>query len=90
MENKTQIYQDLPDTSYLRDRYCSIFSGAGKLCLALGLRQLTRDVTHDVRTLNFRMSLLNDAAHYCFNFNRQIFQDGDHGDSADTGVSIAL
>ena len=28
--------------SYLLDRVCSIFSGAGKFCLAHGLRQLTR------------------------------------------------
>ena len=37
--------------SYLRVR--SIFSGAEKFCLAHGLRQLTRDVKSDVRTLNF-------------------------------------
>ena len=30
--------------SYLWDRVCSIFSGAGKFCLAHGLRHLTRDV----------------------------------------------
>ena len=30
-----------------------MFSGAGKFCLAHGLRQLTRDVKSDVRTLNF-------------------------------------
>ena len=40
--------------SYLRDRLCSTFSGAGKFCLAHGLRQLTRDMKHDVRNLNFR------------------------------------
>ena len=30
------------------------FSGAGKFCLAYGLRQPIRDVKSDVRTLNFR------------------------------------
>ena len=30
------------------------FSGAGKFCLAHGLRKLTRDIRSDVRTLNFR------------------------------------
>ena len=30
------------------------FRGAGNICLANGLRQLTRNVKHDVRTLNFR------------------------------------
>ena len=30
------------------------FSGAGKFCLAHRLRELTRDVKDDVRTLNFR------------------------------------
>ena len=33
---------------------CSIFSSAGKFCLANGLRQLTGDVKHDIRVLNFR------------------------------------
>ena len=36
--------------SYLGDRVCSIFSGAGKFCLAHGLRQLTCDIKHDVRS----------------------------------------
>ena len=40
--------------SYLRDRVCFIFSGAGKFCFAHGLRQLTCDVKSDDRTLNFR------------------------------------
>ena len=34
--------------SYLRDRVCSIFNGAGKFCLAHGLRQLTREAKTDV------------------------------------------
>ena len=34
----------LPKFSYLWDRVCSIFSGAGKFCCAHGLRQLTRDI----------------------------------------------
>ena len=34
-----------------RDRVCSIFSGAGKFCLAHGLRQLTRDAKNDVGCL---------------------------------------
>ena len=40
--------------SYLCDRACSVFSGAGKFCLAHGHRQLTRDVKSDVRTLNLK------------------------------------
>ena len=39
---------------YLCDRVYSIFSGNENFDLAHGLRQLTRDVKHDVRTLNFR------------------------------------
>ena len=38
--------------SYQRDRVCSKFSSAGKFFLAHGLRQLTRDIKSDVRTLN--------------------------------------
>ena len=37
---------------------CSIFSGAGKFCLAHGLRQLTRDGKSDVRTLNDRSDVI--------------------------------
>ena len=40
--------------SYLGDRVRSIFSGAGKFCLAYGLRQFTRDIKSDVSTLNLR------------------------------------
>ena len=40
--------------SCLWDRVCSSYSGAGKFCLAHELRQLTHNVKHDVRTLNFR------------------------------------
>ena len=43
--------------SYLWDRVCSIFSGAGKFCLAHGPGQLTRDVKDDVRTHNFRSGI---------------------------------
>ena len=35
-------------------RTCSIFRGAGKFCLAHRLRQLTRAVKSDVRTINFK------------------------------------
>ena len=35
-----------------------IFSGAGKFCLAHGLRQLICDVKSDVRTLNFRSDVI--------------------------------
>ena len=45
--------------SFLSDNVCFIFSGAGKFCLAYGLRQLTRDVKSDVRTLNFRSDVTN-------------------------------
>ena len=34
------------------------FSGAGKFCLAHGLRQLTHDVESDVRTINFRSDVI--------------------------------
>ena len=44
----------MPICSYLYDRVCPIFSGAGKFCLAPGLRQLTRDIKNDVRILYFR------------------------------------
>ena len=50
----TYVVREETGLSYLFDRICSIFSGAGKFCLALGLGQLTRDVKSDVRTLNFR------------------------------------
>ena len=33
------------------------FSGAGKFCLAHGLRQLTRNVQSDVRLVNFRSDM---------------------------------
>ena len=39
---------------YKPDRVCFIFSAAGKFSLALGLRQLTRNVKSDVRNLKFR------------------------------------
>ena len=42
------------EVSFLRDRVCSIFSSAGKFCLANGLRQLTWDVKSEVSSLNFR------------------------------------
>ena len=34
------------------------FSDAGKFCLAHGLRQLTRDVKSDVKTLNFTSDVI--------------------------------
>ena len=37
--------------SYLWDKVCSIFRGAGKFCLAHRLRQLTRDTLSDVNCL---------------------------------------
>ena len=39
---------------FLPLRQSSIFSVAGKFCLAHGPRQLSRDVKHDVGTQNFR------------------------------------
>ena len=42
----------------LSDRDCSIFSSAGKYCLAHWLRQLTRDIKSDVRTLNFKSDII--------------------------------
>ena len=44
--------------SYLLDRVYSIFSGAGKFCLAYGLRQLTRDTKSDVSCLQIVNILL--------------------------------
>ena len=38
------IQKIIPTFSYLSDRVCSIFNGAGKCCLAHGLRQLSRQV----------------------------------------------
>ena len=43
-ETNAQLKYDKVDFPYLLDRVCSIFSGAGKFCLAHGLRQLTRHV----------------------------------------------
>ena len=43
----------VPFFSYLRDKIRSIFNGAGKFCLAHGLRKLTSNVKSDVITLNF-------------------------------------
>ena len=43
---------------YLGDRVCSIFSGAGKFCLAHRLRQLTRDVKSEGRILNCRSDVI--------------------------------
>ena len=43
--------------SYLWDRVCSIFRGAGKFCLAHGLRQLTRDTICDVSCLQMLTKL---------------------------------
>ena len=48
----------LTTISYLLDRIYSILSGAGKICPAHGLGQLTRDVKSDVRNLNFRSDVI--------------------------------
>ena len=45
------------ELSYQRDRLCSILSDAGKFCLAHGLRQLTPNVKHDIRTLDITSDL---------------------------------
>ena len=37
----------------MRQSFFIIFSGAGKLCLAHGLRELKHEVKKDVRILNF-------------------------------------
>ena len=42
--------------SYLWDRLCSIFSSAGKFCLAHGLRQLTRDTIYDISCLQMLLA----------------------------------
>ena len=49
-----KFHLHLQSFSYLWDKVCSVFSGAGKFCLAHGPRQLTRDVKCEVRTLDFR------------------------------------
>ena len=49
--------------SYLWDEVCSIFSGAGKFCVARGLGQFSRDVKSDVRTQNFRCDLCFTTKH---------------------------
>ena len=46
--------------SYLWDRICSILSGAGKFCLAHGLKQLAHDVKNDIKTPNFRSDVIFD------------------------------
>ena len=38
-------------------RVCSIFSGVGKFCLALGLRHLTQDIKSDVSCLQISLIL---------------------------------
>ena len=44
--------------SYLWDRICPIFSGAGKFCLSHGLGQLTGLVKSNVRTLYLRSDVI--------------------------------
>ena len=48
----------------LWDRICSIFSDAGKFCIAHGLRQLTHNVKSDFRTLNFLISEVTSLLHH--------------------------
>ena len=49
-----QLVWERTGFSYLCDRICSIFSGAGKFRLAHRLKQLTRNVNSDVRIPIFR------------------------------------
>ena len=53
-----------------RTEFC--FSGAGKFCLAHGLRQLTRNVTSDDKILNFRSNSLMR----CYEKHRMTFAEG--------------
>ena len=46
--------EDLDFLIYETEVVFFYFSGAGKFCLAHGLRHLTRDVKSDVTILNFR------------------------------------
>ena len=48
------------------------FSSAGKFCLAHGLRQLIRDVTSDIRILNFR----SDVTYAPPQKRRMMFEEG--------------
>ena len=52
--------------SYLRDRAGSIFSGAGKFCLAHGLRQLKRDPKSDLSCLRTLLTRQNENLHMTF------------------------
>ena len=49
--------------SYLWNGVCSILSGAGKFCLAHGLRQLSRDAKLDVSILYFRSDVTFAPTH---------------------------
>ena len=53
---------------------CSNFSGAGKFCLAYGLRQLTH--ISDIGTLNFRSEVTNSPPQKTLNdIQRMLFCD---------------
>ena len=52
--------------SYIRDRICSIFSGAGNFCLPYGLRQLTGDTKNDVSCLQTLLKCRNEDLQVTF------------------------
>ena len=54
--------------------FCSIFSGAGKFCLAHGLRQLTRDTKSDVICLQTTLTRRNEKLRITFAVARQTAQ----------------
>ena len=58
--------------SHLRDRVCSIFSSAGKFCLAHALRQLTRDKKSDVSCLQTSLTRRNEKLRMTFKIGRQV------------------
>ena len=53
---------------------CSIFSGAGKFCLAHGLRQLTRDTKSDVICLQTTLTRRNEKLRMTFGVGRHTAQ----------------
>ena len=58
--------------SYLRDRVCSIYSGAGKFCLAHRLRQLKRDTKSDVSCLQTMLTPHNENFQMTIGVSRHI------------------
>ena len=58
--------------SYVWDRVCSIFSSAGKFCLAKGLRQLTQDSKSNVSCLQTMPTSRNENLRMTFGVSHHI------------------